>query len=102
MTFPFPISIFAIVAICNLVVGVTESPANWVQIINTAGVAGVLVWFLYKLEPRLRAIESSNDRQTRAIIVLTIAFEGASKASKIQAKAIEVELDEAKKARKEP
>lgn len=83
---------------------------NWVTALFQMGVAGVLLWwFMSRSEPRLRAIEASIDRITRALIVLSFAISNALEAInwnhassiKPQAHAIEKELDDAAKAREQ-
>lgn len=80
---------------------------DWGSIFQYGGIGLCLGWFMLRSEPRLRAIEASIDRITRALIVLSIAIGNAlealhwhaAKSIKIQAEPIERELDEAAKLR---
>lgn len=49
------------------------APTNWILIVLRESVAvGVLLIILFRLEPRLKALEISNDRQARAAFVLLV------------------------------
>lgn len=89
---------------------ISEATGNmeWMNIALQYGPLGfICFWFLFRSEPRLRAIESSLDRQTRANIVTTIAIANALEALKwhsaaalrMQVEPILVELDDAKRIR---
>jgi len=76
---------------------------DWISpLLQFGGVGVCLVWFMFRSEPRLRAIEAAIDRVTRALIVLSIAIANAlealqwhaAKSIKTQAEPIERELDE--------
>lgn len=46
-------------------------PTDWVTFVIREGVAvGVLIFILMRIEPRLKALEVSNDRQARAAFLL--------------------------------
>lgn len=81
---------------------------DWLwPLLQFGGVGVCLAWFMFRSEPRLRAIESAIDRMTRSMIVLSIAIANvlealqwhAAKSIKTQSEPIERELDEAQKAR---
>lgn len=50
-----------------------DAPSDWVTFFVREGVAvGVLIIILMRIEPRLKALEVSNDRQARAAFMLLI------------------------------
>lgn len=80
------------------------NPMDWISpLLQFGGVGVCLIWFMFRSEPRLRAIEAAIDRVTRALIVLSIAIANAlealqwhaAKSIKAQAEPIDRELDEA-------
>lgn len=82
---------------------------EWLMpLLQFGGVGVCLIWFMFRSEPRLRAIEAAIDRITRALIVLSIAIANALEALKwhaaesikIQADPIIRELDDAHEKRK--
>jgi hypothetical protein len=74
---------------------------TWIAPIIQFGVGGgVLVWFMFQSEPRLRAIEAAIDRMARAILLLVISIPGAASAAKEQAEGIKKEIEEAEINRK--
>lgn len=54
-------------------------------ILQTGAIGAVLAWFLYKLEPRLRAVEQSNEGLKRAMLLLTLSLPTATPAAKREA-----------------
>lgn len=73
---------------------------DWMSTLFQLGACGaVLAWFMFRSEPRLRAIEAAIDRMARAVLLLVVALPGANPASKESAKDILRELDEAEKKR---
>jgi hypothetical protein len=50
----------------------------WVSLTNIGAVGAVLIWFMFRAEPRLKAIEKATDRQTRAMILLTLNMPSTS------------------------
>ncbi len=77
------------------------SVVNWLTpLAQLGGIGGVLIWFMIRNEPRLLSIEAAVDRITRAIIILTLALPDSTQKVKNQAQAINDELDEAAKLRK--
>jgi hypothetical protein len=79
-----------------------DSFAPWAPLINMGGVGAVLVWFLWKADPRMRAIESSVDRNTQAILILLLEIDRTSPQAKEQAQAVLTAIKKARKARGEP
>lgn len=71
------------------------------SLLQLGGVGGCLVWFMFRSEPRLRAIEAAIDRMARSIMLLVGALPSANDAQKAQAKGIIREIDDASKARGE-
>lgn len=72
---------------------------DWIPPVLQFGIGGgVLVWFMFRSEPRLKAIEQAIDRLNRAVLLLIVTFGG--NVHREQAKAIEEEIDEAEKNRK--
>lgn len=68
-------------------------------ILQFGAVGACLVWFMFRSEPRLRAIEAAIDRMARSILLLVIALPTSNQTTKEQAKGIQQELDDAQKAR---
>ncbi len=61
----------------------TGATLDWISpLLQFGGVGVCLVWFMFRSEPRLRAIEAAIDRVTRALIVLSIAIGNALEALK--------------------
>ena len=52
--------------------------APWSSLINLGAVGAVLLWFMVRAEPRLKALERATDRQTRAMILLTLNLPSSS------------------------
>ncbi len=63
---------------------------------SLGGIAGVLAWFMYKFEPRMRSMEIAIQQSSRAQLVLTLAIAEMldNKGISEQAKAIIKEIDE--------
>jgi hypothetical protein len=78
-----------------------DSFAPWAPLINMGGVGAVLVWFLWKADPRMRAIESSVDRNTQSILILLLEIDRTSPQAKEQAQAVLADIKKARKARGE-
>ncbi len=74
---------------------------GWAPIVNMGGVAAVLFWFMWKNEPRMRAMESSIDRLGRAHLIRLMNDENATELSKEAATAVVAEIDKAAKLRGE-
>lgn len=67
---------------------------EWISpILQLGGIGGCLVWFMFRSEPRLRAIEASIDRMARAILLLVVSLPQANSSTKQQAMDIGKELD---------
>lgn len=84
----------------NLFTFLAEAASNpdWIGPLLQFGVGGgVLVWFMFRSEPRMKGIESAIDRNTRSTLLLVIALGPA--AAKEQANMILQEVNEAEKAR---
>lgn len=72
---------------------------KWMMLGNFGGIGVVLAWFLWKGEPRLRAIEAAIDRLVRIIAIFLIELPHVIDAVKTQCRAMTEELDKAEKAR---
>lgn len=88
--------------------GAASSIAPWLgPIFQYGGIGVCLAWFMFRSEPRLRAIEAAIDRVTRGMVVATIAIANAlealqwhaAKSLKVQAETLDRELDDAAKNR---
>lgn len=68
-------------------------------LINLGAVGCVLAWFMFKAEPRLKGLEESIDRNTRALLLAIISIEGLSPGVKDQVNTLlkEVELSASNK-----
>lgn len=84
-------------AIIFMSVWLAESGFDFSPILNTGVAACVLAFMLVKLEPRLRAIESSIDRSARALLLIVVSHPDSTNVQREQAKDILRELDEKKK-----
>lgn len=58
------------------------SGADWSPLVNLGAVGIVLGWFMFRSEPRLKAIEKATDRQTRAMLLLTLSIPNVSESTK--------------------
>lgn len=71
---------------------------DWIAPLLQFGIGGgVLVWFMFRSEPRLKAIEQAIDRMSRSVLLLIVTF--GSTVHKEQAKSIEEEINQAEKDR---
>lgn len=64
--------------------------------INSGAIGVVLLWFMLRMEPRMRGIEASIDRIARALMIAVIALRGVDRAIAEQAQEIVNEVDAAK------
>lgn len=71
----------------------TEAQNWWAPLLNTGPIGAILVWFMLRNEPRLRAIEASIDRIARALMIVVTAMKMLDKALVDEAQQI---LDEVK------
>lgn len=85
----------------DLVLAQTATTEWTTSLLQLGGVGGCLVWFMFRSEPRLRAIESAIDRMSRSLMLLVGSLPSANEAQKQQAKALIREVDDASKARGE-
>ena len=69
-------------------------PLDLSPILNVGAVGAVLLWFLWKAEPRMAAIESAVNRLARAVMLATIGNEQISTEVRRQAELLLAELDE--------
>lgn len=76
---------------------IAEGGFDMGPLINTSVAAAVLMFMLVKLEPRLRAIESSIDRSARALLLIVVSHPDSTGVQQEQAREILKELDEKKK-----
>ncbi len=71
---------------------------DWITTLPAAGIlSGVLSWFMLRNEVRLRGVENSNNRMTRAVLLLVVSLQQANAATKAEARSILAEVDEAEK-----
>lgn len=70
-----------------------ESGFDFGAFANLGVAAAVLFFILSRLEPRLRQIETSIDRVTRALMLVVVALPDAKHAEKEQAHALILEID---------
>ncbi len=69
------------------------------SLIQLGGVGACLAWFMFRSEPRLRAIEAAIDRMSRAILLIVGSVPSASDVQKQQAKDLTAEIEKAEKRR---
>lgn len=85
-----------------MLLGIESAQPDWIAPIIQFGVGGgVLLWFMFKSEPRLRAIEASIDRMARSILLLVVSHSGSNDALRTQATEIIKEIDVAQNARQQ-
>ena len=73
---------------------VSTTLAPFMPLFNLGAVGAVLGWFMFRAEPRLKAIERATDRQTKALILLTLNLPECNSATKSLAHEIDREIDE--------
>lgn len=84
----------------DMMIAQAATNADWITpLIQLGGVGVVLLWFMFKSEPRLRGIEASIDRMSRSIMLLVGSLPSANPAQKVQAEGLIREIDDAAKAR---
>lgn len=72
---------------------------DWVSPIIQFGIGGgVLVWFMFRSEPRMKKIEEAIDRLARAVLINAITY--GNDVQKEQANLIIKEIDKAEDERK--
>lgn len=74
----------------------TEPMEHLMPFINLGAIGMVLAWFLWKAEPRMRAVEAAIDRQTQAILILLLELERTSPAAKERAEELLKRIEAAK------
>lgn len=72
---------------------------DFTPLANIGAVGIVLGWLMWKVEPRMKAMEASLDRATRATMLVLIEIPSIAAAIKGQAQEIVDELDEAARKR---
>lgn len=72
---------------------------DWGELIKAGGIAAICAFVLVRLEPRLRGVERSIDRLSRAILLLISELPHCIDAVKTQCKAGLSELDTAAQSR---
>lgn len=60
------------------VAGTELSPSVLSPLINLGAMGVVLIWFMFRAEPRMRGMERAIDRQTRATILLAASLPNQS------------------------
>lgn len=68
-------------------------PQWWQPIVQVGVAGGVLVWFMWRNEPRLRGIEASIDRLAKAVLINTLALPHVLDVTKDQVKILINEID---------
>ncbi len=74
--------------------------ADYSALYNLGAIGVVLAWMMWKVEPRMKAVEAALDRATRANMLMLIAAREVSDAVKGLAKGIEDEVEAAEEGRK--
>lgn len=68
---------------------------DWVTLLVQGGVAGVvLAWFMFRTEGRLKAIETSNDRIARSVLLLVLSLRDVNTSAKSEAQKVLKEIDD--------
>lgn len=73
---------------------------DFAPLINVGVTGVILAWFLWKHEPRIKAIEEAIDRMSRTLLLFLLELAHVSDAAKLQAKAIIEEIGKAEELRK--
>jgi hypothetical protein len=74
----------------------SEPIQHLMPFVNLGAIGMVLGWFLWKAEPRMRAVEAAIDRQTQAILILLLELERTTPAAKERAEEILKRIEAAK------
>jgi len=80
--------------IANAAAGADYSP-----LYNLGAIGVVLAWLMWRVEPRMKAMEAALDRATRATMLMLIARPEAAEAVKEQSKGLVEECSKAEEAR---
>ncbi len=67
--------------------------AKYLPLSNAVGLAGVLGWFMFRLEPRVRSMESTIDRASRVAMIQVLAIDELSQGLRNAAKDRIEEID---------
>lgn len=73
---------------------------DFAPLVNVGAIGVILAWFLWKHEPRIKAIEDALDRLSRTQLLFLIELPHVSDAAKREAKIIIQEIAEAEAKRK--
>lgn len=71
----------------------TPAAAWWAPLVNTGAIGCVLIWFMFRNEPRLRNIEAAIDRASRTSLVLVMSVKGISREAQEMAQSLVTEID---------
>lgn len=69
--------------------------AWWMPLANMGGIGVMLIWFMFRHEPRMKAVEAAIDRSSRTDLLRLIASPHVSPDVKDEATAIMREIDDA-------
>lgn len=75
-------------------------PAEITPLINLGAIGCVLLWFMLRMEPRIRKLEESNDRLGKMLGYVVIALKSTTPAVREQVEQVIKEIDEAEVQRK--
>lgn len=94
-SFLTPVAIGAAITLLADVAG--AAGAVYEPIVNIAGIGAVLGWFMFRNEPRMRAIEAAIDRSSRVQLAMLLLLPNLNDNSKRAAQEIMDEIERAKK-----
>lgn len=75
---------------------------DFMPLLNLGAIGFVLAWFLWKADPRMRAIESAVDRLADAVLILLLEIDRTTPQAKAQAEVLQDKIRVARRARGEP
>ena len=75
-------------------------PPDLAPLLQLGGIGACLAFVLVRLEARLRAVEDAQDRQTRALLLLTLANNNLTPRMRREAEALAEEVQIAEKERR--
>lgn len=76
-----------------------QNPTWWMPLANMGGIGVMLIWFMFRHEPRMKAVEAAMDRSSRTDLLRLIASPHVAPEVKDEATAIMKEIDAAERDR---
>lgn len=90
-----PITVGAVITLLANVAG-SVGGAVYEPIVNIAGIGAVLGWFMFRNEPRMRAIEAAIDRSSRVQLAMLLLLPNLNDSSRKAAQEMVDEIERKK------